>query len=111
MSSPQPTAAVSGSGYYKYADTSVQGVWIWILIAVAVSLISLLLYEFLRRQPFMARILYTRSLAMSSECPPFPKGWFEWIPLAFATKEATILSQVGLDAVLFLRFLWICFAF
>lgn len=59
----------------------------------------------------MQRILYTRSHTNAKETPVFPAGFFGWIPLAYSTKEVWFIENVGLDAVMFLRFLYTSFYF
>lgn len=49
-------------------------------------------------------------LTPAHKIPPYlSKGFLSWVPKLLAVKESDIISTLGLDAVTFLRFLWMGF--
>lgn len=108
--------------FFQVTDNSMDGLYTWAGLAVLATLFGGLLYEILRRQKVMHRIMYTRSHTNATSTPDFPVGLFGWVSLAYRTDEVYILidyikikswmsEHAGLDAVMFLRFLHLGFRF
>ncbi|KAJ3169560.1 hypothetical protein HDU88_000751 [Geranomyces variabilis] len=93
---------------YYIADPSVSGAWLWFSIAAAVTVLSLAVYEAIRKRPGLKRVLYTRTETNRRESPPLPTELFGWIKPVWNLPESYIAENVGLDAVMFLRFLKMC---
>ncbi|TPX60735.1 hypothetical protein PhCBS80983_g01641 [Powellomyces hirtus] len=94
---------------YYVADPSVSGAWLWFSVACAVAIASTLIYECVRRRPGFKRVLYTRTETNRRESPPIPYELFGWVKPVWQLPESYIAENIGLDAVMFLRFLKMCF--
>ncbi|KAJ3020830.1 hypothetical protein HKX48_000130 [Thoreauomyces humboldtii] len=100
---------LNGRPIYYISDPSVSGALIWFGIACAITLATVLLYEGIRRRPGLTRVLYTRTETNRRESPPLPRDLFGWVKPVWQLPEDYIAENVGLDAVMFLRFLRMCF--
>ncbi|KAJ3360413.1 hypothetical protein HDU91_004632, partial [Kappamyces sp. JEL0680] len=89
-------------------DTDFQGVLIWIGLLLLISLVSMVIFELVRHNPYYFHVYYTR-LAQAKTPRTHPKSLFEWIYWAWHTSDETMLEDVGLDGLQFLRFLRMCF--
>ncbi|KAI8825638.1 uncharacterized protein EV422DRAFT_134538 [Fimicolochytrium jonesii] len=105
----RPTFVGYPNPYGSKVDTSIEGTWIWFLIACAVSLLSVGLYELVRQRHGLRRVLYTRTETNRLESPHIPTEWFGWFKPVWNIPESYIAENVGLDAVMFLRFMRMCF--
>lgn len=90
-------------------NESLHGVVIWILSLLTVLLVSVLLFEVLRNKSKFSKVYYTRLEAKSTPTIPHPSNHFGWIKSVFRTNESVVLKDVGLDAVMYLRYLSMCF--
>ncbi|KND05124.1 uncharacterized protein SPPG_00794 [Spizellomyces punctatus DAOM BR117] len=103
-----PTVGVLPTPIYYVADPSISGAWLWFGIASAVTVVCVLVYELIRRRHGLRRVLYTRVATNRRETPPIPMGKFGWLKPVRDLPESYIAENVGLDAVMFLRFLRMC---
>ncbi|KAJ3188365.1 hypothetical protein HDU85_005516 [Gaertneriomyces sp. JEL0708] len=104
-STPEPTE----NPKYHVGDPSIGGAWVWFGIAVAVVIGCSLIYEAIRWKSGLQRILYTRASVNRRETPSIPTHLFGWFKPIWDIPESYIIENVGLDAVMFLRFLRMCF--
>ncbi|KAI8900798.1 hypothetical protein BC833DRAFT_580558, partial [Globomyces pollinis-pini] len=91
--------------------SSLDGVLIWLTILAVLGLFSVALYEMLRRNSKLAMVYYTRIYDAKTQNDKllYPGGLFEWIKSVICTPEDVVLEHVGLDAVMYLRYLRMCF--
>ncbi|PNY28920.1 Uncharacterized protein RSN1 [Tolypocladium capitatum] len=100
----------SGQGSASATTTPPQSAWGMIDTLVPVLLVSLVyivLFLYFRRSQrrFYAPRTYLGSLRPSERSPDLPGGWFDWFGTFWKIPDAFALSQQGLDAYLFLRYL------
>jgi Trk K+ transport system NAD-binding subunit len=91
-------------------DTSVNGVLIWITMLGIVALFAVILFEYVRNHPRFQKVYYTRMSNAASTRIAVPVSHFGWIRSVFSISEEAVLDEVGLDAVMYLRFLAMCFS-
>ncbi|KAI9208568.1 uncharacterized protein BJ171DRAFT_489378 [Polychytrium aggregatum] len=103
--SPSPSPSSSPLPIYNVSDPSIKGVLLWLGITTIVAILCMIAYEVIRVRQFMKRVLYTRRLTTKDQTPPIPKGWLSWVKVAVTTDESFFLENIGLDAVMFLRFM------
>ncbi|KAI9105011.1 hypothetical protein DFS34DRAFT_575907, partial [Phlyctochytrium arcticum] len=104
--SPEETLPVIGIRPIFYLpDPSIGAAWLWFGVAALVTIVCFTLYEFIRKRHSLRRVLYTRVVTNRRECPPIPQKRFGWLQQVWRTPETYYLENVGLDAVMFLRFL------
>jgi hypothetical protein len=91
-------------------DTSVNGVLIWITMLGVVGLFAVILFEYVRIHPRFRKVYYTRLSNAESTRITLPVAHFGWIRSVFSISEDAVLDEVGVDAVMYLRFLSMCFS-
>ncbi|KAJ3322200.1 hypothetical protein HDV06_003260 [Boothiomyces sp. JEL0866] len=69
----------------------------------------MIIFEIVRRKPSLQRIYYTRLQYTPHTRLTIPTGLFEWLKTVFLTPESILLHEIGLDALMFLRYMYICF--
>ncbi|KAJ3258734.1 hypothetical protein HK103_003328 [Boothiomyces macroporosus] len=67
------------------------------------------MFEVVRRKPSLRKIYYSRIQYATNTNLSIPYGIFEWLKTVFLTPESVLLREIGLDAIMFLRYLYICF--
>ncbi|KAJ3290220.1 hypothetical protein HK104_006910 [Borealophlyctis nickersoniae] len=109
--SPSPSLVINpglGSNpipLYYVPDPSISGALTWFVAAIAVTLVSVLLYEVMRKRMGWRKYLYARVETLRDETPDIPAGKFQWLTVAVTMPEKFYVDNIGLDAVMFLRFL------
>ncbi|CAG8560685.1 1315_t:CDS:2 [Paraglomus occultum] len=74
-------------------------------IAASISFYCLLQFEWNRRKKSMQYLYTPRVRLAKNPSPPIPEGLFSWIPATLFLPEKFFLTHVGLDAVMYIRFL------
>ncbi|CAG8560444.1 5210_t:CDS:2 [Paraglomus brasilianum] len=74
-------------------------------IAASISFYCLLQFEWNRRKKSMQYLYTPRARLAKNSSPPIPGGLFSWIPATLFLPEKFFLTHVGLDAVMYIRFL------
>jgi hypothetical protein len=100
---------MSTNGALNIADNSVDGVLLWIAIFIVISIICVFLFENLRKRPHLKNIYYSKILLDTRSRIPIPKCLIEWIKIIYNTTHSTVEIEAGLDALIFLKFLEMCF--
>jgi RNA recognition motif-containing protein len=90
-------------------DSSLYGVSIWISLLSIFGVFSILLFEYLRKHPSYINVYYTRLSKSTSGKISHPNNRFGWIFQVFMVPEVLMLEEIGLDAVMYLRFLAMSF--
>ncbi|KAJ3395399.1 hypothetical protein HDU92_005923 [Lobulomyces angularis] len=72
-------------------------------------LVCLLIHEMLRKTEWGEKVLFSRNQTNKSDTPLVPKSSFGWILATYNTSEAYTMEHIGLDAVMSLRFVKMCF--
>ncbi|KAI0243766.1 hypothetical protein L0F63_000698 [Massospora cicadina] len=91
-------------GYKVYSPTW-EGVGTQICISLAISLTCLGAHEALRNRPDFRHLFSARCYLTRSASPPPSQKFLGWVVDVWRVEETFILHNVGLDAVLYLRFL------
>ena len=104
MSSTNSTKIVTLSEY------NLSGVLVWSGLLLVIGFFCIIVFEIVRHNSKYFQVYYTRLINPNSP-RNHPKKLFEWIYWVFREREDTVLDQVGLDAVMFLRYLQMCFQF
>ncbi|CAG8639499.1 14330_t:CDS:2, partial [Acaulospora morrowiae] len=71
----------------------------------------LLQFEWNRRRKSMTYLYSPRTKLSKNASPPIPPGLFSWIKVSLSLDEEFYLKNVGLDAVMYIRFLKMAFQF
>ncbi|CAG8630693.1 13167_t:CDS:2, partial [Ambispora leptoticha] len=74
-------------------------------ISAGISIYCLLQFEWNRRKKSMQYLYTPRTRLSEKTSPPIPHGLFSWIKATIFLPESFYLQNVGLDAVMYLRFL------
>jgi Late exocytosis, associated with Golgi transport len=85
------------------------GVFVWLGLLFIIGIISTIIYEFTRKSLKLKHIFYTRLLGENGLNVDLPRKYFEWIWVVYHTRESTILDQVGVDGLMYLRYLLMSF--
>lgn len=83
---------------------------VWLSLASALSLTVILAFLFSIIRPYHT-VVYapkTKHADNKHAPPPAGRGVFSWIKPVFRTKEHDLVSSIGLDAIVFLRFTNMC---
>ncbi|CAJ0626983.1 5568_t:CDS:10 [Entrophospora sp. SA101] len=80
-------------------------------ISSAISLYCLLQFEWNRRRKSMQYLYTPRTRLIKNPSPPVPPGLFSWVKAAYRLDDKFYLTNVGLDALMYIRFLRMAFQF
>ncbi|RHZ46526.1 hypothetical protein Glove_615g10 [Diversispora epigaea] len=80
-------------------------------ISAGVSIYCLLQFEWNRRLKSMQYLYTPRTKLPENASPPIPPGLFSWIKATIFLPDEFYLKNVGLDAMMYIRFLWMAFQF
>ncbi|KAG9304947.1 hypothetical protein G9A89_003116 [Geosiphon pyriformis] len=80
-------------------------------ISSSISLYCLLQFEWNRRKKSMEYLYTPRTRLSKNASPPIPPGLFSWINATLFLPEKFYLQNVGLDAVMYIRFLGMALKF
>ncbi|CAG8571027.1 5781_t:CDS:10 [Diversispora eburnea] len=80
-------------------------------ISAGVSIYCLLQFEWNRRLKSMQYLYIPRTKLPINPSPPIPPGLFSWIKATIFLPDEFYLKNVGLDATIYIRFLWMAFQF
>jgi len=83
---------------------------IWAAVGTSIGFTALIAIAFSFLRPYNS-VVYAPKLKHADDKhapPPVGRGVFAWVVPVLKTKEQDIISQVGLDATIFLRFLRMC---
>nr|CAG8540288.1 12156_t:CDS:2 [Entrophospora candida] len=80
-------------------------------ISSAISLYCLLQFEWNRRRKSMQYLYTPRTRLIKNPSPPVPPGLFSWVKAAYRLDDKFYLTNVGLDALMYIRFLRMAFHF
>ncbi|CAG8445383.1 6443_t:CDS:2 [Dentiscutata heterogama] len=80
-------------------------------ISAGISLYCLLQFEWNRRQKTLQYLYTARTRLSKNASPPMPPGLFSWIKATIFLSDEFYLKRVGLDALMYIRFLRMSFQF
>ncbi|CAG8646359.1 22709_t:CDS:2, partial [Gigaspora margarita] len=80
-------------------------------ISAGISLLCLLQFEWNRRQKSLQYLYTARTKLSKNASPPIPPGLFSWIKHTILLDDNFYLKSVGLDALMYIRFLRMSFQF
>ncbi|CAG8516878.1 8128_t:CDS:2 [Ambispora gerdemannii] len=80
-------------------------------ISASISLYCVLQFEWNRHRDSMQYLYTPRTRLSENASPPIPRGLFTWIKATVSLPEKFYLQNVGLDAVMYLRFLTMALKF
>lgn len=91
------------------AQDTVEQVWFLFKLTVLAVIVLFVVFDLVRRHGAARKLYATRCEIYPKQSPPYPKGFFGWLGSTLSTPETFLLEQVGLDAVMLIRYLRICF--
>ncbi|CAG8723102.1 5542_t:CDS:2 [Cetraspora pellucida] len=80
-------------------------------ISAGISLYCLLQFEWNRHQESMQYLYSPRTKLSKNPSPPIPPGLFSWVKATIFLSDEFYLTRVGLDALMYIRFLRMAFQF
>ncbi|CAG8454248.1 2577_t:CDS:2, partial [Cetraspora pellucida] len=80
-------------------------------ISAGISLYCLLQFEWNRHQKSMQYLYTPRTKLSKNPSPPIPPGLFSWVKATIFLPDEFYLTRVGLDALMYIRFLRMAFQF
>ncbi|CAG8620765.1 2029_t:CDS:2 [Funneliformis mosseae] len=95
---------------HNYTD-SFLGLATQLGISASISLYCLLQFEWNRRKKSMQYLYTPRTRLAKNPSPPIPSGLFSWIRATIFLSDEFYLKNVGLDALMYIRFLRMAFQF
>eukprot|EP00842_Homolaphlyctis_polyrhiza_P000223 jgi/Hompol1/1200/HPOL_004541-RA len=107
---PSPTSNSTGvSPIITLQDDSLTGLLLWISILLVVGVVSISIFEVIRRGSKLSHVYYTRCKTSASHAPEFPSRLFGWVSTAIWTPDSYVKENVGLDAFMFILYLRMAF--
>ena len=85
------------------------GVFAWLGLLGVIGLISIVIFELTRQLSKFKHVFYTRLVDVQTTNLLQPRKYFEWISVVYHTPEYVVLDEVGVDAVMYLRYLYMSF--
>ncbi|CAI2186337.1 2197_t:CDS:2 [Funneliformis geosporum] len=95
---------------HNYSD-SFLGLATQLGISASISVYCLLQFEWNRRKKSMQYLYTPRTRLAKNPSPPIPSGLFSWIRATILLSDDFYLKNVGLDALMYIRFLRMAFQF
>ncbi|KAF9914146.1 hypothetical protein BX616_008877 [Lobosporangium transversale] len=95
----------------RYYDSTFNGLMAQIGLSVGVSVVCLACFEYNRRKKTLDYLYSPRCRLSVDPSPPVSRKLLGWIIPTVKLKEEFYINNVGLDAVMYLRFLRMCFHF
>ncbi|KAI1315340.1 hypothetical protein EDD11_000948 [Mortierella claussenii] len=95
----------------RYLVPTFNGLVAQIGFSVGVSVVCVLGFEYNRREKTLEYLYSPRCRLRVDPSPPVSRKFLGWIMPTIRLTEEFYINNVGLDAVMYLRFLWMCFQF
>lgn len=92
----------------KLGDVAPKSVGIQLAFMAALSLVTVMAFSILRPKNKLIYAPKTKYSTPEKQPPKVDDGLFSWVKPLILTKEPQMLVEMGLDAVVFLRFLRMC---
>ncbi|KAJ5760704.1 hypothetical protein N7520_007860 [Penicillium odoratum] len=83
-------------------------IWASLGTSIGISILLALLFSLFRPRHSLVYAPKVKHADQRHAPPPVGKGFFSWIKPVISTREAQLVDTVGLDAVIFLRFIKMC---
>ncbi|KAJ5648196.1 hypothetical protein N7490_004568 [Penicillium lividum] len=83
-------------------------IWASLGTSIGISILLALLFSLFRPRHSLVYAPKVKHADQRHAPPPVGKGIFSWVKPVISTREAQLVDTVGLDAVIFLRFIKMC---
>ncbi|CAG8485927.1 16083_t:CDS:2 [Acaulospora morrowiae] len=87
---------------------SLRGMFIQFVVNTSIGVGTLLIFGFLRPRNGNVYAPKQKYVSEKNKLPQIDKGLFSWIQPALKAPESLLIEKIGLDAVMFLRFISMC---